>query len=148
MDQYYLHYARTWTYLNIPVLDCVSNVVAHAQKPDFVFRRNARVYLNRQGRQFSRLMAAGVCASSVVMLDTQCSEVVWRVLEYFHFKEFYFTPFAFTTLHHTSLHFATLHTLPNLDLCFSKWVTQRGIKGSERRKCLVWRVLEYFHFNP
>jgi hypothetical protein len=32
------------------------------------------------GRQFSRLLAAEVCASAVVMLDTQCSEVVWRVL--------------------------------------------------------------------
>ena len=28
------------------------------------------------GRQFSRLMAAEVCASAVVMLDTPCSEVV------------------------------------------------------------------------
>jgi len=26
--------------------------MAHAQKPDFVFRRNGRVYLNRRGRQF------------------------------------------------------------------------------------------------
>jgi hypothetical protein len=42
----------------------------HAQKPDFVFRRNGRVYLNRRGRQFSRLLAAEVCASAVVMLDT------------------------------------------------------------------------------
>ena len=32
------------------------------------------------GRQFSRLLAAEVCASAVVMLDTPCSEVVWRVL--------------------------------------------------------------------
>jgi len=31
-------------------------------------------------RQFSRLLAAEVCASAVVMLDTPCSEVVWRVL--------------------------------------------------------------------
>jgi len=31
-------------------------------------------------RQFSRLLAAEVCASVVVMLDTPCSEVVWRVL--------------------------------------------------------------------
>ena len=54
--------------------------MAHAQKPDFVFRRNGRVHLNRQGRQFSRLLAAQVCASAVVMLDTPCSEVVWRVL--------------------------------------------------------------------
>ena len=61
-------------------LDCVWNVMAHAQKPDFVFRRNRRVHLNRQGRQFSRLLAAEVCASAVVMLDTPCSEVVCRVL--------------------------------------------------------------------
>ena len=31
--------------------------MAHAQKPDFVFLRNGRVHLNRQGRQFSRLLA-------------------------------------------------------------------------------------------
>jgi len=54
--------------------------MAHAQKPDFVFRRNGRIHLNRRGRQFSRLLAAEVCASEVVMLDTPCSEVVWRVL--------------------------------------------------------------------
>jgi hypothetical protein len=53
------------------------NVTAHAQKTDFVFRRNGRVYLNRRGRQFS---AAKVCASAAVMLDISCSEVVWRVL--------------------------------------------------------------------
>jgi hypothetical protein len=29
-------------------LDCVWNVMAHAQKPDFVFRRNGRVHLNRR----------------------------------------------------------------------------------------------------
>ena len=56
--------------------DCVSNVTANAQKPDFVFRRNGRVHLNRRGRQFSRLLAAEVCVSAVVMLDTPCSEVV------------------------------------------------------------------------
>ena len=44
--------------------------MAHAQKPDFVFRRNGRVHLNRQGREFSRLLAAVVCATAVVMLDT------------------------------------------------------------------------------
>jgi hypothetical protein len=56
------------------------NVMAHAQKSDFVFRRNGRVHLNRRGLQFSRLLAAEVYASAVVMLDTPCSEVVWRVL--------------------------------------------------------------------
>jgi len=62
------------------MVDCVWNVMAHAQKPYFVFRWNGRVHLNRRGRQFSRLLAAEVCASAVVMLDTPCSEVVWRVL--------------------------------------------------------------------
>jgi len=61
-------------------VDCVWNVMAHAQKPDFVFQRNRRVHLNWRRRQFSRLLAAEVCASAVVMLDTPCSEVVWRVL--------------------------------------------------------------------
>jgi len=64
----------------LKVADCVWNVMAHAQKPDFVFRQNGRVHLNRRGRQFSRLLAAAVCASVVVMLDTPCSAVVWRVL--------------------------------------------------------------------
>ena len=32
------------------------------------------------GCQFSRLLAAKVCASVVVIMDTPCSEVVWRVL--------------------------------------------------------------------
>jgi len=54
--------------------------MAHAQKPDFVFWRNVLVHLNKRGRQFSRLLATEVCASAVVMLDTPCSEVVWRVL--------------------------------------------------------------------
>jgi len=56
--------------------DCFRNVMANAQKPDIVFRRNGRVYLNRQGRSFSRLLAAEVCACAVVMvlmLDTACS---------------------------------------------------------------------------
>jgi hypothetical protein len=61
-------------------VDCVRNVMAHAQKPDFVCRRNGRVHLNRRRRQFSRLLTAEVCASAVVMLDTPCTEVVWRVL--------------------------------------------------------------------
>jgi hypothetical protein len=59
---------------------CVWNVMVHAQKPDFVFRRNGRVHLNRRGSHFSRLLAGEVCASAVVMLDTPCSEVVWIIL--------------------------------------------------------------------
>jgi hypothetical protein len=50
--------------------------MAHAQKPDLVFGENVRVYLNRQGRVFSRLLAAEVCALAVEMLDTPSFEVV------------------------------------------------------------------------
>jgi hypothetical protein len=31
------------------MVDYIWNVMTHAQKPDFVFRRNGRVHLNRQG---------------------------------------------------------------------------------------------------
>jgi hypothetical protein len=40
------------------------------------------------GRQFSRLLAAEVCESEVVMLDTPCSEVVWRVLATHSIRQF------------------------------------------------------------
>jgi len=62
-------------------VDCVWNVMAHAQKPDFVFRaKRMSPFKSVWWRQFSRLLAAEVCASAVVMLDTPCSEVVWRLL--------------------------------------------------------------------
>jgi len=49
---------------------------------------NGQVHLNRWGLQFSRLLAAVVCASAVVMLDTPCSEVVWRVLATHSIRQF------------------------------------------------------------
>ena len=64
------------------------NVMAHAQKTDFVFRRNGWIHLIQRGRQFSRLLAAEVCESAVVMLDTPCSEVVWRVLATHYIRKF------------------------------------------------------------
>jgi len=64
------------------------NVKVHAQKPDFVFRRNGRDHLNRRGRQFSWLLAAELCASAVVMLDTPCSDVVLRVLATHSIRQF------------------------------------------------------------
>jgi len=47
------------------------------------------------GRQFSRLLAAEVCASAVEMLDIPCSEVVWRVLATHSIRQF---PFHFSSL--------------------------------------------------
>ena len=76
----------------------------HTQKPDFVFRRNGRVHLNRRGRQFSRLLAAEACASAVVMLDMPCSEVVWRVLTTHSICQFplHFPLSCVTVCHHIS----------------------------------------------
>ena len=64
------------------------NVIAHAQKTDFVFRRNGRLHLNRRWRQFSRLLTAEVCTSPIVMLDTPCSEVGLRVLATHSIRQF------------------------------------------------------------
>ena len=80
---------------SVRLLEASWSVMAYAQKPDFVFRRNGRVHLNRRGgggRQFSRLLAAEMCASAVVTLDTPCSEVVWRVLATQSIRQF---PFHF-----------------------------------------------------
>jgi hypothetical protein len=58
-------------------VDCVWNVMAHAQKPDLVFQRNGRVHLNRRGGKFNRLLAVEECGL-LVMLDRPCSEVECR----------------------------------------------------------------------
>ena len=102
-------------------LKWVWNVMALAQKPDFVSRRKGRVHLtlnlltttivalpsnaskwqmgfnsafkglNRRESQFIRLLAAYVCASAVVILDKPCSVVVWRVLATHSVRQFPFT---------------------------------------------------------
>jgi hypothetical protein len=87
--------------------------MAHAQKPDFVFRRNGRVHLNRRRRQFSRILAAELCASAVVMLDTPCSEVVWRVLathSIYQFPPLFPLP-CVTVCHHISTGFYRVFNL-------------------------------------
>jgi hypothetical protein len=74
--------------LTCSMVDCVWNVMAHAQKTDFIFQRNRWVHLNQQGHQSSWLLAAEVCASAVLMLDTPWSEVVWRVLATHSIRQF------------------------------------------------------------
>jgi hypothetical protein len=66
--------------LHRKVVYCIWNVMAHTQKPDFIFWHNGWFHLNWRGRQCSRILAAKVCASAVVMLDTPRSEVVRRIL--------------------------------------------------------------------
>jgi len=64
-------------------VDCGWNVMAHAQKPDFVLRRNGRVHLNRRGHQFSRLLAGELYTSACRVCTARaslCSAVMWRLL--------------------------------------------------------------------
>ena len=65
------------TVLKMCFVDCVWNVMAHAQKPDFVNWRKGRVHLlvNRRGRQFSRLLADELCASTCRVLYCSCKPV-------------------------------------------------------------------------
>jgi hypothetical protein len=118
---------KYWRWTTIPesqfavsstVVEASWNVMAHAQKPDLVFRRNGQVCLNlillmwrikwapnnaskwlmgfisafkglnRWERQFSRLLAAEVCASAVEMLDKPCPEVVRSVLATHSIRQF------------------------------------------------------------
>ena len=83
-----VHRNFTHWYTAHNLVSCVWNVMAHVQKPDFEFRLNGRVHLKRRVRQFSRLPVTEVCVSAVVMLDTPCSEVVWRILATHSIRQF------------------------------------------------------------
>ena len=77
------------SFVQCMIVEASWNVLVHAQKPDFVFRRKGRVPLTRRGgRQFSRILAAELCTSAIVMFDTPCSEVVWRVLATHSIRQF------------------------------------------------------------
>jgi len=125
-------------------VDCVWNVMAHAQKPYFVFRRAGPVHLIRWGRQFSRLLAAEVCASAVVMLDTPCSEVVWRVLGTHSIRQFplHFpsraSPCAITfQLESTTLHGHTVSTQRPIGSTSARTFTLQGKWARKSTKLLL-----------
>ena len=94
------------------VVELVRNLMAHAQKPHSVFRLNGRVHLNLRGSQFSRMLAAEVCASALVMLDTPRSKVVWEYWLPTPFTSFPFTspPVRYRVPPHSehSIHYARL----------------------------------------
>jgi hypothetical protein len=46
----YVHWLEAAIFSETSYVEASWNVMAHAQKPDFVFRRNVRVHLNRRGR--------------------------------------------------------------------------------------------------
>jgi hypothetical protein len=125
--------------------------MTHAQKPDFVFRRNGRVYLNRLGFQFSRLLAAEVYASAVVMLDAPCSEVAWDYLLPTPFVSF---PFTFPPLRRrVPSHFNL--TLVLTKRCYWDPIKKSGMNvsceayGERRQVCriLTWNIKEKDHLE-
>jgi len=77
------------------------------------------------GRQFSRLLAAEVCATAVVMLDTPCSEVVWRVLATKSIRQFPSSlPLqCFTVCHHILTGLYLINFTPQLITCKKRWGT-------------------------
>ena len=98
--------------------------MAHALKPDFVFRLNGRVHLNRRECQFTQLLAADVCASAVVMLDTPCSEVLWE----------YWLPTSFASFPFTSP--PVRHRVPS----HFNWTLQIVTKASQERGTFIFMV--------
>jgi hypothetical protein len=105
--------------------------MAHAQKLEFVFRRNGRVHLNRRGSQFSQLLAAEMCASTVVMLDTPYSEVVFLL----HFPSraspcaITFQLESTTSQYHTVTVTATVDIQTTLHMLRSKVKLMRSLRG-------------------
>jgi len=86
-------------------LDCVWNDGTRAETRFGLSAKRTSPFKST-GSQISRLLAEKVCASAVVMLDTQCSEVVWRVLATNSIRQF---PFHFPS--RVPSHFNwTLHT--------------------------------------
>jgi hypothetical protein len=132
-------------YMVNEAVDCVWNVMTHAQKPYFVFRQNGRVHLNRQGRQFSRILSAMVCASGVVMLDTTCSEVVWRVLATHKIRQFllhfpsHASPCAITFQLDYTLHedLCTVMTISRLILLIMRNVSDKSCRENQNTYFMV-----------
>jgi len=107
--------------------------MAHAQKPDFIFRWNGQVHLNQRGRQFIRLLAAEVCASAVVMLDTPCSEVVWRVLVIHSIRQF---PLHFSTRTSPCAITFQLESTSVRDQVCEPWERDRSDQAKRSGKCI------------
>ena len=127
----------------IQLIDCIWNLMAHMQKPEIVFWQNGWVHLNQRGRQFSRLLAAEVCTSAVVMLDTPCSKVVLSTL---------FASFLFTSppvCHCVPSHFnwTLLHITHAYRICRQwTWIIKKPMEQKcWKRKLIGWIEIQFFY---
>ena len=96
-DQHLYIVKNMWIYTYIWLrIDCIWIAVAVLRLKCDGTRAETRFHLSAKrtnpfklaGGQFSRLLAAEVCASAVVMLDTPSSEVVWWVLVTHSIRQF------------------------------------------------------------
>jgi hypothetical protein len=74
----------SWNVCQFPALYCRLRLKCDGTRAETRIRLSAKrtsPFKSAGGSQFSRLLAAEVCALAVVMLDTPCSEIVWRVLD-------------------------------------------------------------------
>ena len=137
--------------IEIGAVDWGWNVMAHKKNIHFVFvAKWTSPFKSAGGRQFSRLLAAEVCASAVVMPDTVCSEVVWRVLATHCSQQFPFhfpsraSPCAITfQLDSTWIQMHTaLHTNPTTGrLCFINYSFLRiSVIRSDKELCKRLRL--------
>jgi len=80
---YAVHKAHGPYIVNCGLSGCGLRLKCDGTRAETRFRLSAKrtsPFKSAGGRQFSRLLAAEVWASAVVMLDTSCSEAVWRTL--------------------------------------------------------------------
>ena len=84
-------YGAVWTHKHKSTLNGTARLKRDGTRAETIFRlsgKRTRPLKSAGWRQFSRLLSAEVCASAVVMLDTPCSEVVWRVLATHSIQQF------------------------------------------------------------
>ena len=74
--------------LSISAAHCRGQLKYDDTRAEARFRLSASPFKSAGGRQFSRLLAAKLCSSAVVMMDKPCYEVVWRVLATHSFRQF------------------------------------------------------------
>ena len=70
----FLHQNVLW---EVKWVEASWNVMAHIQKLDFVFRRNGRVHLNRQGASVQSTTGFPSCASTCTITFQLESTTVW-----------------------------------------------------------------------
>jgi len=132
---------------SVTTVDCIWNVMAHVQKPDFVSWRNRQVHLNQWGCQFSRLLCTSSCAHQpvgFVLLVQACvlqsSDAYWLPTPFSCF------PFTSPPVHHrVPSHFnrtLTPHHYNPAVLMFSSDPNLLSFSsGAKYMKATQWRVL-------